>query len=116
QLIETRPDLADRLEVAIVGAPSGSAVPPVGGLGRFGGAGRPAGRVSFVSPVARPLLSDGSRAADLTLVPSYSESFGLVALESQACGTPVVAAAGGGARTGVPEWGCAAVCGRRERG
>jgi D-inositol-3-phosphate glycosyltransferase len=36
------------------------------------------------------------QAADLVAVPSYSESFGLVAVEAQACGTPVVAAAVGG--------------------
>jgi D-inositol-3-phosphate glycosyltransferase len=36
------------------------------------------------------------RAADVVAVPSYSESFGLVALEAQACGTPVVAAEVGG--------------------
>jgi D-inositol-3-phosphate glycosyltransferase len=35
------------------------------------------------------------------MVPSYSESFGLVAMEAQACGTPVVAAAVGGLRTAV---------------
>ncbi len=35
-------------------------------------------------------------AADLTVIPSYYESFGLVALESIACGTPVVAAPVGG--------------------
>ena len=43
-------------------------------------------------------LADWYRAADVTVVPSYNESFGLVALESQACGTPVVAAAVGGLR------------------
>jgi D-inositol-3-phosphate glycosyltransferase len=36
------------------------------------------------------------RAADVVAVPSHNESFGLVALEAQACGTPVVAAAVGG--------------------
>jgi D-inositol-3-phosphate glycosyltransferase len=36
-------------------------------------------------------------------VPSYSESFGLVAIESQACGTPVVAASVGGLRTAVAD-------------
>ena len=46
-------------------------------------------------------LADWYRAADVTVVPSHNESFGLVALESQACGTPVVAAAVGGLRTAV---------------
>ena len=48
-------------------------------------------------------LADYYRAADLTVVPSYTESFGLVALESQACGTPVVAAAVGGLPTAVAD-------------
>ena len=39
---------------------------------------------------------DVYRSADVVAVPSYSESFGLVAVEAQACGTPVVAAAVGG--------------------
>ncbi|MFC5381033.1 D-inositol-3-phosphate glycosyltransferase [Aquipuribacter nitratireducens] len=52
-------------------------------------------------PVPRPALADWYRAADLVTVPSYSESFGLVALEAQACGTPVVAAAVGGLRRAV---------------
>jgi D-inositol-3-phosphate glycosyltransferase len=55
----------------------------------------------FEPPVPQPALADWYRAADLTVVPSYSESFGLVAIESQACGTPVVAASVGGLRTAV---------------
>ena len=51
----------------------------------------------------RPSCRDWYRAADVTVVPSYSESFGLVAIESQACGTPVVAAAVGGLRTAVAD-------------
>jgi D-inositol-3-phosphate glycosyltransferase len=54
------------------------------------------GEVAFVAPQAHQLLSTWMRAADVTLVPSRSESFGLVALESSACGTPVVASDVGG--------------------
>jgi D-inositol-3-phosphate glycosyltransferase len=55
-----------------------------------------ADRVTFLPPQSRDQLVDLYRAADLVAVPSYSESFGLVAVEAQACGTPVVAAAVGG--------------------
>ncbi|NNN02257.1 MAG: glycosyltransferase [Acidimicrobiaceae bacterium] len=57
------------------------------------------GSVSFVAPQAHQLLSTWMRAADVMLVPSRSESFGLVALESSACGTPVVACDVGGLST-----------------
>lgn len=53
-------------------------------------------RVTFLPPQSREDLANLFRAADLVAVPSYSESFGLVALEAQACGTPVVAAKVGG--------------------
>jgi D-inositol-3-phosphate glycosyltransferase len=53
-------------------------------------------RVTFLPPQPREELVNVYRAADLVAVPSYSESFGLVAVEAQACGTPVVAAAVGG--------------------
>jgi D-inositol-3-phosphate glycosyltransferase len=56
-------------------------------------------RVQFVPPQRHELLSTYYRAADVTVVPSRSESFGLVALESSACGTPVVASAVGGLTT-----------------
>jgi len=56
-------------------------------------------QIRFVEPVPHHLLSTYYRAADVCLVPSRSESFGLVALEAAACGTPVVAAAVGGLRT-----------------
>jgi D-inositol-3-phosphate glycosyltransferase len=59
--------------------------------------------VRFAPPVARGDLAQWYRAADLVIVPSYSESFGLVALEAQACGTPVVATAVGGLRTAVAD-------------
>ncbi len=56
-------------------------------------------QVRFVAPQPHHLLSTYYRAADLVLAPSRSESFGLVALEAAACGTPVVASAVGGLRT-----------------
>lgn len=59
--------------------------------------------IKFSKPVPRQELPDWYRSADLVCVPSYSESFGLVALEAQACGTPVVASAVGGLRTAVAD-------------
>jgi len=56
-------------------------------------------RVHFAAPQPHELLSTYYRAADVCVVPSRSESFGLVALEAGACGTPVVAAAVGGLTT-----------------
>jgi D-inositol-3-phosphate glycosyltransferase len=55
-----------------------------------------ADRVVFVDPQPHHLLSSYYRAADIVVVPSRSESFGLVALEAAACGIPVVASAVGG--------------------
>src|SRR5580700_3282986 len=55
--------------------------------------------VHFVDPQPHELLSSYYRAADVCIVPSRSESFGLVALEAAACGTPVVASAVGGLTT-----------------
>ena len=59
--------------------------------------------INFLEPISREKLPDLYRASDLVCVPSYSESFGLVALEAQACGTPVVASAVGGLRTAVAD-------------
>lgn len=56
-------------------------------------------RVRFIPPQPHHLLSTYYRAADVCLVPSRSESFGLVALEAAACGVPVVASAVGGLLT-----------------
>jgi len=59
--------------------------------------------IKFLEPISRKELPDLYRSSDLVCVPSYSESFGLVALEAQACGTPVVASAVGGLRTAVAD-------------
>lgn len=58
-----------------------------------------AGSVAFVPPQPHELLSSWYRAADCCVVPSRSESFGLVALEAAACGIPVVSSAVGGLTT-----------------
>ncbi|CAN5524075.1 D-inositol-3-phosphate glycosyltransferase [soil metagenome] len=56
-------------------------------------------QVVFVPPQPHHILSTYYRAADVVVVPSRSESFGLVALEAAACGIPVVASAVGGLLT-----------------
>ena len=56
-------------------------------------------RVQFIDPKPHYALSTFYRAADVVVMPSRSESFGLVALEAAACGVPVVAASVGGLRT-----------------
>ncbi|HEY0521230.1 MAG TPA: glycosyltransferase [Ilumatobacteraceae bacterium] len=56
-------------------------------------------QVRFIEPQPHHILSTYYRAADVVLVPSRSESFGLVALEASACGTPVVASGVGGLLT-----------------
>ena len=101
ELLTACPALAGRLVVAIVGGPSGS---EVGAPGRLAGMAAHLGisdSVRLEPPCPQAELADWYRAADLVLVPSHSESFGLVALEAQACGTPVVAASVGGLRTAV---------------
>ena len=89
--------------VAVVGGPSGSGLARPEALQSLAFELGIKDLVRFVPPVAQHLLPQWYRAADLTVVPSYSESFGLVAIESQACGTPVVAAAVGGLRTAVSD-------------
>jgi D-inositol-3-phosphate glycosyltransferase len=101
ELVRARPALAGRLVVVFVGGPSGS---EVGAPGRLEGMAAGLGILDCVRlepPCPQRELVDWYRAADVVLVPSHSESFGLVALEAQACGTPVVAAAVGGLRTAV---------------
>ena len=57
------------------------------------------GRVYFYDPQPHEVLSSFYRAADVSIVPSRTESFGLVALEAAACGVPVVASDVGGLKT-----------------
>lgn len=84
------------VRVLVAGGPSGSGLTEPDGLIRLVAELGIADRVTFLPPQSRERLVEVYRAADLVAVPSYSESFGLVAVEAQACGTPVVAAAVGG--------------------
>lgn len=84
------------VRVVVAGGPSGSGLAAPDGLIRLADDLGIADRVTFLPPQTRDQLVNLFRAADLVAVPSYSESFGLVAVEAQACGTPVVAAAVGG--------------------
>jgi len=84
------------VRVLVAGGPSGSGLAAPDALVRLAAELGVTDRVSFLPPQSREQLVNVYRAADLVAVPSYSESFGLVAVEAQACGTPVVAAAVGG--------------------
>jgi D-inositol-3-phosphate glycosyltransferase len=81
----------------IVGGPSGvSGERELAAVRRLALNSEARGRVRFLGPLPHGLLPDLYRAADVLLVPSRVESFGLVAAEAQACRTPVVAARVGG--------------------
>ena len=84
------------VRVLIAGGPSGSGLANPDGLVRLADELGMTDRVTFLPPQTRDQLVDVYRAANVVAVPSYAESFGLVAVEAQACGTPVVAAAVGG--------------------
>ena len=86
----------ERLRVVIAGGPSGSGMETPDKLVALAGELGITSRVTFLPPQSRDGVVDVYRAADVVAVPSYSESFGLVAVEAQACGTPVVAARVGG--------------------
>ncbi len=101
QIVRDDPALAARLTVAFVGGPSGTGREDPDGLLELASRLGLSSLVRLEPPCPQPALAEWYRAATLVMVPSYSESFGLVAMEAQACGTPVVAAAVGGLRTAV---------------
>ncbi len=103
QFINDHPNSRKRVRVVICGGLSGS------------GLNRPESLVSlvkeldllenviFLAPSSREKLTSVYRASTLVAVPSYSESFGLVAIEAQACGVPVIATNVGGLKTTVAD-------------
>jgi D-inositol-3-phosphate glycosyltransferase len=101
-LISALPFLtASDVTLVICGGPSGSGLDRPTALIELAARLGVADRVVFLPPQTGDDLARLYRRADLVAVPSYNESFGLVALEAQACGTPVVAAAVGGLVTAV---------------
>lgn len=103
ELVKHSPHMRSQLIVNIIGGASGANTEEVERLKELATWLGIDDVIAFAPPVLRTDLAHWYRAADLVCVPSYSESFGLVALEAQACGTPVVATAVGGLRTAVAD-------------
>ncbi|MFI6654442.1 D-inositol-3-phosphate glycosyltransferase [Streptomyces sp. NPDC050523] len=96
RLLQQRPWLRERIVVPVVGGPSGSGLARPEGLQKLAAGLGISDVVRFRPPVGQDRLADWYRAASVLVMPSHSESFGLVAVEAQACGTPVIAAEVGG--------------------
>jgi D-inositol-3-phosphate glycosyltransferase len=103
ELSKHNPELMGQLQVLITGGPSGVKNHEDIRLRELVHWLNLDNTIQFLAPITRDKLPDLYRSSDLVCVPSYSESFGLVALEAQACGTPVVASAVGGLRTAVAD-------------
>ena len=103
EMVAHAPHLRAKLALVIIGGASGAGSNEPERLAKVAKFLGVAEIIHFKEPVSRDELADWYRASDLVCVPSYSESFGLVALEAQACGTPVVASAVGGLRTAVSD-------------
>ncbi len=102
-LLDETPSLRTRLVVPIVGGPSGTGLEHPEALAELADQLGIADVVRFVPPVPPAELALWDAAASVVAVPSYNESFGLVAAEAQAAGTPVIAAAVGGLATVVAD-------------
>lgn len=103
EILKRNPQLRRQLVVAICGGPSGSGLERPDALLTLARDLGVSEVVRFVPPTSRDQLVKWYQAATVCVVPSYSESFGLVAIEAQACGTPVIAARVGGLPTAVRE-------------
>jgi len=98
ELVRRDPSLRDRLQLIMIGGPSGSNPEWSQTLGPLASDHGIKDMVDFRPHSARAELFRWYCVSDVVAVPSYNESFGLVALEAQACGRPVVATNVGGLR------------------
>ncbi|GAA1460492.1 D-inositol-3-phosphate glycosyltransferase [Williamsia maris] len=95
-VIEAARGTSHPVRVLIVGGPSGTGLARPTSLIDLARELGIADAVTFLPPQRPERLAQVYRASDLVVVPSYSESFGLVAIEAQASGVPVLAADVGG--------------------
>lgn len=102
-MLRRDPALRKRLVVAIVGGASGTGLEQPTALTDLSASLGIDDVVRFIPTVSQGGLADWYAAATAVCVPSYNESFGLVAIEAQACGTPIVAARVGGLSTAVSD-------------
>lgn len=96
EMVRADPQRREKLMVVVLGGPSGSGLDKPRALQSLARELGICDVVQFLPPVPRVELAQWFRASDAVAVPSRSESFGLVALEAQACGATVVAADVGG--------------------
>lgn len=97
-LTAMRPADAPEARLVVVGGPSGHAGTSPESLRALAAELGVGDQVAVLAPRSHAQLAALYRAADVVVMPSHSESFGLVALEAQAVGTPVVATDIGGLR------------------
>ena len=101
QFIQNHPNLRTRVRIVICGGLSGTGLEKPTALVNLVNELQLTENTIFLPPSSREKLANLYRASTVVVVPSYSESFGLVAVEAQACGTPVIATNIGGLKTTV---------------